>query len=59
MSLKNKIDEVLNNKEVREEVAKWETEATLMLGDKENRIITAGLCAGSFVLGVVLTFLFI
>ncbi len=53
MSLKNKIDEVLNNKEVREEVAKWETEATLMLGDKENRIITAAFCGVSFLLGFI------
>lgn len=56
MSLKNKIDEVLNDKkvnEVKEELSKWETEAGLMLGNKENRIITVAFCGVSFLLGFI------
>lgn len=57
-----KIKQLIDKKDleaINKELDYWDNEIEQMFSDRENKIITAGLCAGSFVLGVVLTFLFI
>jgi hypothetical protein len=65
MKLKDRIEKIkqlIDKRDleaINKELDYWDNEIEQMFSDRENKIITIGLCAGCLVIGFVLAFLFI